>query len=150
MGVFLMDLLKVIDGFLQDLLIPKLAIYGYSYLKTRWQWVRTNNIRSEFIRNPATYRTSHRRCSLRKGVLKNFTKFTGKHLCQSLFFNKVVGLRRSFFKVYSISFLMMSILIDFAVVVLYLWMFKIFGIIGIWKTEIFTFSGTERVNRIFR
>ena len=23
------------------------------------------------------------------GVLRNFTKFTGKHLCQSLFFNKV-------------------------------------------------------------
>ena len=23
-----------------------------------------------------------------KGVLKNFVKFTGKHLCQSLFFNK--------------------------------------------------------------
>ena len=28
-----------------------------------------------------------------KGVLRNFTKFTGKHLCQSLFFNKVAGLR---------------------------------------------------------
>ena len=28
-----------------------------------------------------------------KGVLKNFAKFTGKHLCQSLFFNKVVGVR---------------------------------------------------------
>ena len=27
-----------------------------------------------------------------KGVLRNFTKFTGKHLCQSLFFNKVAGL----------------------------------------------------------
>ena len=26
---------------------------------------------------------------LLKGVLKNFTKLTGKHLCQSLFFNKV-------------------------------------------------------------
>ena len=26
-------------------------------------------------------------------VLKNFAKFTGKHLCQSLFFNKVAGLR---------------------------------------------------------
>ena len=26
------------------------------------------------------------------GVLKNFTKLTGKHLCQSLFFNKVAGL----------------------------------------------------------
>ena len=26
-------------------------------------------------------------------VLRNFKKFTGKHLCQSLFFNKVAGLR---------------------------------------------------------
>ena len=25
------------------------------------------------------------------GVLRNFAKFTGKHLCQSLFFNKVAG-----------------------------------------------------------
>ena len=32
-----------------------------------------------------------RRCSVKKGVLRNFTKFTGKHLCQSLFFNKVAG-----------------------------------------------------------
>ena len=36
---------------------------------------------------------SHQRCSVRKCVLRNFTKFTGKHLCQSLFFNKVAGLR---------------------------------------------------------
>ena len=27
------------------------------------------------------------------GVLRNVAKFTGKHLCQSLFFNKVAGLR---------------------------------------------------------
>ena len=40
-----------------------------------------------------SYRSSHRRCSVRKDVLRNFEKFTGKHLCQSLFFNKVVGLR---------------------------------------------------------
>ena len=31
-------------------------------------------------------------CSVRKGVLRNFAKFTGKHLCQSLFSNKVAGL----------------------------------------------------------
>ena len=37
-------------------------------------------------------RRRHRSCSLRKGVLRNFAKFTGKHLCQSLFFNKVAGL----------------------------------------------------------
>ena len=39
------------------------------------------------------FRSSHRRCSVKIGVLRNFTKFTGKDLCQSLFFNKVAGLR---------------------------------------------------------
>ena len=39
------------------------------------------------------FRSSHRMCSVREGVLRNFTKFTGKHLCQSFFFNKVAGLR---------------------------------------------------------
>ena len=29
---------------------------------------------------------------MQKGALRNFTKFTGKHLCQSVFFNKVAGL----------------------------------------------------------
>ena len=31
-----------------------------------------------------------------KGVLKNFAKFPGKHLCQIPFFNKVSGLRAAF------------------------------------------------------
>ena len=31
-----------------------------------------------------------------KGVLRNFAKFTGKDLCQSLFFNKVAGLMPGF------------------------------------------------------
>ena len=38
------------------------------------------------------YRSSHRRCSVKKGVPKNFTKLTGKKRCWSLFFNKVAGL----------------------------------------------------------
>ena len=29
---------------------------------------------------------------MKKCVLKNFAKFTGKHLCQSLFFHNVAGL----------------------------------------------------------
>ena len=34
------------------------------------------------------------RCSVyRKGVLRDFTKFTGKHLCQKIFFNEVACLR---------------------------------------------------------
>ena len=39
------------------------------------------------------FKSSHQRCSLKKGVLRNFTKFTRKHQCQSLFFNKVAGPR---------------------------------------------------------
>ena len=38
-------------------------------------------------------RTSHRRCSIKKGVLKNFKEDIGRHLCQNLIFNKVAGLR---------------------------------------------------------
>ena len=38
-------------------------------------------------------RGSHRRYSVKKGVFINFAKFTGKHRCQSLFLNKVAGLR---------------------------------------------------------
>ena len=36
--------------------------------------------------------TVTRRCSVKKGVLRNFTKFLGKHLCQNLFSNKIAGL----------------------------------------------------------
>ena len=42
------------------------------------------------------YRSSHQRCSMKKGVLRNFTKFTRKNMCQSLFFNKVAGLAKVF------------------------------------------------------
>ena len=38
-------------------------------------------------------RSSHWRCFVKKGVLKNFTKLTAKYLCWSLFFNKVAKLR---------------------------------------------------------
>ena len=33
-------------------------------------------------------RSSQQRCSMKKGVLRNFAKFTGKHLCQSLYIKK--------------------------------------------------------------
>ena len=38
-------------------------------------------------------RSSHPAVFCKKGVLRYFTKFTGKHLCQSLYFNKVAGMR---------------------------------------------------------
>ena len=38
-------------------------------------------------------RSSRPEVFCKTGVLENFTKFTGKHLCQSLFLNKVADLR---------------------------------------------------------
>ena len=45
------------------------------------------------VRNSSKYRSSCPEVLCEKGVLRNFAKFTGKHLCQSLFFNKVTGLQ---------------------------------------------------------
>ena len=45
-----------------------------------------------YIIETCLYRSSHWRCFVKKGVLKNFTKFTGKELCQTLYFNNVAGL----------------------------------------------------------
>ena len=36
-------------------------------------------------------RSSRRRCSVRKGVVRNSAKFTRKHLCQSFFFLNLAG-----------------------------------------------------------
>ena len=49
-------------------------------------------------------RSSHLRCSIKKWVLRNFTNFTGKHLCQSLFFNKVAGPRHSWHSCFPVNF----------------------------------------------
>ena len=38
-------------------------------------------------------RSSHWRCSVKKGVLKNFANFTGKYLCWSLFLINLQALR---------------------------------------------------------
>ena len=52
-----------------------------------------------FIQNPDTiFRSNRLEVLCRKSVLRNFAKLTGKHLCQSLFFNKVAGQACNFIK----------------------------------------------------
>ena len=52
-----------------------------------------------FLRQPnfgvfsVCHRGSRPEMFCKKGVLRNFTKFTGKHMCQSLFFKKLAGLK---------------------------------------------------------
>ena len=47
---------------------------------------KKNNLCSFNIKNNLS---SHPRCSVRKAVLRSFSKFTGKHQCHSLVSNKV-------------------------------------------------------------
>ena len=49
-------------------------------------------------------KSSQQRCSIKKGVLRDFTKFTGKPFCQGLFLNKVAGLRYKGFTVNFVKF----------------------------------------------
>ena len=53
---------------------------------------QTQNIRQ--IHPTKLTQNSHRRYSVKKGVLRNFAKFTGKQLCQSIFFNKISLLKK--------------------------------------------------------
>ena len=59
-------------------LTHKLSIYYYN--------INVSN-------DPSDYRSSRPQVFCKKGVHRNFTKFTRKHLCQSLFFNKAAALR---------------------------------------------------------
>ena len=52
---------------------------------------KNNSLQCYRLYSFPSFRSSHWRCSARKGVLRNFAKFTGKHRWQSLFFNKVAG-----------------------------------------------------------
>ena len=53
---------------------------------------------TDACKDPSDYRSSRPEVFCKNGVLRNFAKFTGKHLCQSLFFNKVAGGACNFIK----------------------------------------------------
>ena len=48
---------------------------------------------TDVCKDPSDYKSSRPEVFCKKGIFRNFAKFTGKQLCQSLFFNKVAGLR---------------------------------------------------------
>ena len=51
--------------------------------------IKVENFAKSRLKNKCfLYRSSHQRCSVKKGVLRDFAKSTGKHLCQGLLFNK--------------------------------------------------------------
>ena len=51
-----------------------------------------------FLKDLKRLQAGQRKFSVRKSVRRNFAKLTGKHMCQSLYFNKFAGLLQLFLK----------------------------------------------------
>ena len=65
--------------------------FGLSLNLSGWRYSTMSNLQYlvPFSPQGPCFRSNYQGCSVKKGVLRNFAKFTGKHLCQSLFFDKV-------------------------------------------------------------
>ena len=74
---------------------PGVAYKSVAYIKKRVnnfikifeEMLRSISEAATFLKK--IFRSSHQRCSVKIGVLKNFSNFTGKHLCWSLFLIKL-------------------------------------------------------------
>ena len=75
-----------------NLFIMKWLISSIS--SNTFQKISCNVCNISFFLLPQQYKSSHWVFSTKKCVVKSFAKFTGKHLCQFLFFNKLVGLNK--------------------------------------------------------
>ena len=74
---------------------------------------KKNYLQCYRLYNFPSFRSTHWRCSVRKDVLRNFAKFTGKHQCQSLFFNKAAGWGNCFWSFSCLLILKISWLFNF-------------------------------------
>ena len=76
------------------------SLYLYVLVLTLMQ-TRIHNLFLKFsivLRENKYCKSSRPDVFCEKGVLRNYAKFTGKHVCQSLFFNKVAGGACNFLK----------------------------------------------------
>ena len=85
---------RVVASTFTNFLVHKQNIQYIIYISSK-KLVKIS-VSKKFIRDIVSYqyRSSHRRCShwmfCKKVVPTSFAKLTGKHLCRSLFFNKIV------------------------------------------------------------
>ena len=77
----------------------KLRTFSWKWNIHKWRLLRCFIVVNSFVRPVVALRDRYVNRSSRpevfckKGILRNFSKLTGKNLCQRLFFNKVVGLQ---------------------------------------------------------
>ena len=77
----------------RKILVWNCSFVFYKFLNTRSTMIKVPLFSFIYKINLNPFRSSRRRCSVKKGFLRNSSKFTTKHLCQSLFFDKVAALR---------------------------------------------------------
>ena len=102
-GVFIVNfkyILYLVLNFLSltwNMYCASLAIYKSCVSTANFQQVNADWVESYLGPHQTfmieRYKAVVQKVFCKKGVLRNFAKFTGKHLCYSLFFNKVAGLR---------------------------------------------------------
>ena len=63
------------------------------YLDAALHYLRNKSLHQKFQLLTVEKQPRHQRCFVKKSVLRNFEKFIRKHLCQSILFNNVTGLR---------------------------------------------------------
>ena len=77
-------------------------VFQYIVNKNSWKFIYV------YILHFVTERSSQQRWSIKRDAfIKNFAKFTGKHMCQSLCFNKVVSIalkKQTLVQVFSCEF----------------------------------------------
>ena len=56
-------------------------------------WGRIEKVREPDSFSYVFFEMLYRKCSLKKVILRSFAKITRKHMCQSLLFNEVAGLK---------------------------------------------------------
>ena len=88
--LYLLCKIKSVRLYQEDFIWRDIWRTSIHLLKVRW----SGHLVSYF---PLMYRSSRPELFCKNGVLRNLTRFTGKHLCQGLFFNKVAGLRTPFY-----------------------------------------------------
>ena len=72
---------------------PLCTIAKPSLISIKYQQQECYSAKCRFYQSIKELEAVVQRCSMKKGVLRNFMKLTERHMCQSLFFNKVEGLR---------------------------------------------------------
>ena len=92
-GVFILTFASVYNFyiFVKEIVCLFWAIFSFPFWLKLNLWVLVLCV--SFFLKFSYFTTSHRRCSIKKGALKNLARFAGKHMCWGLFFNKVASLR---------------------------------------------------------